>query len=78
MRPTSIIFIILAVILIVAGIVVGLVGGSMAKAADIQLLSETVDDEGNAITTHNLNEYSVTDFTIDIKNADVNIIGQSV
>ena len=77
MKPTSIIFIILAAILIVVGVVVCVVGGTMA-GNDNPLLCDIVDAEGNELTKHALSEFDLTDIVIDIKNAEVNIIGQSV
>ncbi len=76
MKPTSIIFMILAAILIVVGVIVCIVGGSMA-GNDNPLLCDITDAEGNEITTHSLTEFDITDIDIDIKNAEVNIIGQS-
>ena len=76
MKPTSIIFMILAAVLIVVGVVVCFVGGSMT-GNDNPLLCDAVDAEGNEITTHTLTEFDLTDIEIDIKNAEVNIIGQS-
>ncbi len=76
MKPTSIIFMILAAVLIVVGVVVCIVGGSMAGNDD-PLLCDVIDAEGNEITTHTLTEFDLTDIDIDIKNAEVNIIGQS-
>ncbi len=67
---------ILAAILIVSGVVVCIVGGSMT-GKDNPLLCDTVDAEGNEITTHSLAEFDITDIDIDIKNVEVNIIGQS-
>ncbi len=77
MKPTSIIFMILAAVLIVVGVVVCIVGGSMASNSN-PLLCDVIDAEGNEITTHSLSEFDLTDIDIDVKNAEVNIIGQSV
>lgn len=77
MKPTSIIFIILAAILVVVGVVLGTVGAVMANSADISLVSDMTDSEGNDITVTSLSGYSLTDIKIDVKNVDVNIIGQS-
>lgn len=76
MKPTSIIFIILAAVLIVAGIIVCLVGAGMA-GNDNPLLCDKIDSEGNEITVHSLTEFDLTDIDISINNASVNIIGQS-
>lgn len=76
MKPTSIIFMILAAILIVVGVTVCIVGASTASN-DNPLLCDTVDAEGNEITTYSLTEFDLTDIDINIKNAEVNIIGES-
>ena len=78
MKPTSIIFLILAAILIVSGVVLCIIGGVMADSQGIELLCDSVDADGNEISTHDLAEYSLTDININIKDVDVNIIGQSV
>lgn len=77
MKPTSIIFLILAAILIVSGIILCVIGGVMADSQGIELLSDSVDSDGNAITQHSLEDYTITDIDINIKDADVNIYGQS-
>lgn len=77
MKPTSIIFLILAAILIVAGIILCIIGGAIAGADDVEILCEYTDEEGNDITDHSLAEYSLTSINIDFENANVNIIGQS-
>ncbi len=76
MKPTSIIFMILAAILIVVGVVVCIVGGSMTDNS-APLLCDVTDAEGNDITTHSLKEFDLSDIDIDMKNVEVNIIGQS-
>lgn len=77
MKPTSIIFIILAAILIVVGVVMCVVGGFMANASDSNILCDRVDSEGNDITSYSLSEYELSQLDIDVQKADVNIIGQS-
>ncbi len=76
MKPTSIIFMILAAVLIVAGVIVCFVGSGMA-GNDNPLLCDRIDSEGNEITVYSLSEFDLTDMEIDIKNAEVNVIGQS-
>ena len=78
MKPTSIIFIILAAILVFVGVIVCVVGGIMANAQDIELICDKTDADGNDVVTQSLSEFGLTDINIDIKNVDVNIIGQSV
>ena len=76
MKPTSIIFMILAAILIAVGVILCVVGGSMAGNGD-PLLCDTVDAEGNEISTYTLAEFDLTDVDVDMKNVEVNVIGQS-
>lgn len=78
MKATSIIFLILAAVLIVSGVIVCVVGGVMANAQDTELLCDITDDEGNDLKVYSLQEYALSGYDISIKNADVNIIGQSL
>ncbi len=78
MKPTSIIFLILAAILIVSGIIVCIIGGAVAGSDGVEILCDYTDADGNDITTHSLEEFSLTSINIDFKDANVNIIGQSV
>lgn len=77
MKPRSIIFIILAAVLIIAGVVTCIVSASIASSKNIELLSDTIDEKGNAVTTDDISGYGITNLSIDMDNVDVNIIGGS-
>jgi len=75
MKPTSIIFIILAAVLIVAGVVICLVGNSMTSA-DNPLLCDSIE-AGDEKVEHSLSEFELTNIDINIKDVNVEIIGKS-
>lgn len=77
MKPTSVIFLILAVILIVGGVILCFVSGALASGADIELFCDYVDEEGNAVTEHDLSGKSVSAVNIDLESAVINIYGGS-
>ncbi|MBR5515803.1 MAG: DUF4097 family beta strand repeat protein [Clostridia bacterium] len=74
MKAKSIIFLIIAAILIVGGIVTCIVCNSLASKSNLNLLSDTVDAQGNAITSDELADYGITSLGINMKDIDVNII----
>lgn len=75
MKPTSIIFLILAAVLIIAGVVICLVGNSMASPNESLICDSVVD--GNDITNYVLTEFDLMDIDINVKNAKVSIISNS-
>ncbi len=75
MKPTSVIFLILAAVLIVGGIVLCFIAGGLAAGADIELFCDYVDENGNAVTEHDIAGKSVSSINMDLDNAVVNIIG---
>ncbi len=75
MKPTSVIFLILAAILIVGGIVLCFVAGGIASGADVELFCDYLDENGNAVTEHDIAGKSLSSITIDLDNAIVNVIG---
>lgn len=77
MKPTSIIFIILSAVLIVVGVITCVVSASSANSKGIELICDTVDKDGNAVTTDDLSEYDIINFEIKMKEVDINIIGGS-
>lgn len=77
MKPTSVIFLILAAILVIAGLVLCLVSGAMASGADIELFCDYVDENGNAVTEHDISGKSVSAIKIDLDSAIINIHGGS-
>ena len=77
MKPTSVIFLILAAILIVGGVVLCLVSGALASGADIELFCDYVDENGNAVTEHDISGKSISSVKIDLDSAIINIRGGS-
>ena len=75
MKPTSVIFLILAAVLIVGGIVLCLVSGALASGADIELFCDYVDEAGNAVTEHDIEGKKITSLNIDLDSAVINVIG---
>lgn len=77
MKPTSIIFIILSAVLIVVGVITCIVSSTSAGSKGIELICDTVDKDGNAVTTDDLSEYDIINFEIKMKEVNINIIGGS-
>ena len=79
MKPTSVIFIILAIVLIVAGTVTCVAAQKMADANDVRLFYHEMDEVGNGIETSEFSSESVNKIKIELKKADViiNIGGES-
>jgi|GEM_PF-3255134 len=77
MKPTSVIFLILAAVLIASGIVLCLVSGAIAAGADVELFCDYLDEEGNAVTEHDVAGKTITSLNIDLDSAVINIIGGS-
>lgn len=76
MKPTSIIFLIVAGVLLISGIVLCLVGSGIASANDIPLVNETIRD-GDELTVDNLDEYDIKDIKINVEDITVNILSAS-
>ncbi len=75
MKPTSVIFLILAAVLIVGGVVLCFVAGGLAAGSDVELFCDYVDENGNAVTEHDIAGKSVSSINIDLDSAVVNVIG---
>lgn len=75
MKPTSVIFLILSVILIASGVGVIFLAQGMAERENVALFSQTTDDDGNLIETYNYSEDNISRITLNLKEADVHIIG---
>lgn len=78
MKPRSIIFLILAAILIVSGIILCIIGSALSGSDGNEILCDYTDKEGNDITEHSLEEYSLASININLENANVIIAGQNV
>ncbi len=77
MKPTSIIFLIVSVALVIAGMVTLSVAQSMAHAEGVELLAKTEEGSDNIVFQHEYDADSIGRIRINVKNADVNIIGSS-
>lgn len=75
MKPTSIIFLVVSVLLVLGGFAAVGVARQMAVTEGIELVSSVADDAGNYIYYYDYDADSIGKITIDIKDADVNIIG---
>lgn len=75
MKPTSIIFLIVSVLLVLGGFAAVGVARQMAVTEGIELVSTVADDAGNYIYYYDYDADSIGRITIDVKDADVNIIG---
>lgn len=71
MKPTSIIFIILAVVLITAGTVICVAAQKMAETNNVKLFYQELDEEGNGIVQNDIEPENINTISIEIKNANV-------
>ena len=77
MKPTSVIFLILAAILIVSGVIVCFIANGIAKNDGVELFCDYVDGTGNAVTEYDISGKKITRINIDLKDVDVNVVGNS-
>jgi len=77
MKPTSIIFLIVAVVLIAAGLATCFIATNMAEADGILLYAQTLDENKNSVFTSDLSNIGTTKFEVEVKDCNVNIIGSS-
>lgn len=77
MKPTSIVFLILSAILIVSGIIICFIAGGIAKNDNVELYVDYIDDAGNAVIEQDLSGKKLSDLSINIKEADISIVGNS-
>ena len=74
MKKGTKILLIIATILIVSGLIVCVTGAIMANSKNVELLCDKEED-GNAITTHDLTEFALTDCSINVDGVSVKIQG---
>lgn len=74
MKPTSIIFMIVAVVLILSGVVTCVVATNIAEKEGVMLFPEK-EDSGNAVLKHNLDEMELIRLDILCDEADISIKG---
>ena len=78
MKSASIVSIILAVILIIIGVVICIIAGSMAeKQEGVYLYADRMSPDGDAINDYSLDGKNLNAISIDLKRANVNVIGNS-
>jgi hypothetical protein len=77
MKPTSIIFLIVAVVLMAAGLATCFIATNMAEDSGVLLYSQTLDENKNYVFTSDLSNIGTTKFEIEVKDCNVNIIGDS-
>ena len=77
MKPTSVIFLILALILTVGGIVTCLTARSMAEADGVALFDANAVDGSDSIDRYDYDAASVSRIQIDVGDVDINIYGKS-
>ena len=77
MKPTSIIFLIVSILLVLGGFAAVGVARQMAVTEGIELVSSIADDAGNYIYSYDYDADSIGKITVDVKDANVNIIGGS-
>lgn len=75
MKPTSIIFLVISVLLVIGGFVTVGVAKQLAAADGIVLTDEAGNDE--YVYSYDYGEDSIGRITVNVKNADINIIGGS-
>lgn len=75
MKPTSIIFIIMAVIIIAAGVITCAVASNLAREAGIELYNGTVNEDGDSVIEYVYSSDKVNKLLLDLGEADVTIIG---
>ena len=75
MKPTSVIFLIFALVLFVSGMITCNVAKSMAKSGGVVLFEQTRDDKGNTVIKKDIPADLVTKLSLNLKNADVNVYG---
>lgn len=77
MKKTSIFFLVISVILIITGIVLKNSALDEAEKENIELFRQTLTEDGNLIETFEFSIEDTNKINIDIKNANVNIIGNA-
>ena len=77
MKKTSIFFLIISVILIITGVVLKNSALKDAEKENIELFRQTLTENGDLIETVEFSIEDTNKINIDIKNANVNIIGNA-
>ncbi len=77
MKPTSLIFLALALVLFISGFSVCKVAEGMAEAQDIDLFSQSIDKNGDAVYVYNISKDDLSKLSLVFSDVDVNIIGNA-
>ncbi len=77
MKPTSIIFLVLAVLLIVAGVITCSVANSLADEQGLNLMYTERDEEDNIVQRYSFSDSDITRISLNLGDADVYILGGS-
>lgn len=75
MKPTSIVFLIVAIVLIIGGFATAGVAKQMAAREGIELSYNPGKDAEDLVFTYEYGEDSIGKITVDLDSADVNVIG---
>ena len=75
MKPASIIFLILAVLLVGGGFGAMRIAENLAAGEGIELISESDEDTGDYIFTYDYSEDSIDKIVVNVRSADIHIIG---
>lgn len=74
MKPTSVIFLIVSVVLIAAGSITAGLAKDLAEKEDVAFLNKAGED---IVFTYDYSKDGISTINLDLKEADVNIIGES-
>lgn len=77
MKVTSIVFLVISILLVIGGSVVLNKSVEMADEKNIDLFKQTLRDNGDLVETIELSDENTSKININLKNTDINIIGNS-
>lgn len=77
MKVTSIIFLVIAILLVIGGSVILNKSQEMAAEKDIELFKQTITENGDLVETIEFSSENTNKININLKNTDVNIIGNA-
>jgi hypothetical protein len=77
MKPTSIIFLILSIILIATGVGLCFVAENMSSEQNIQLYSESIDENDNNVERYDLTNADLSRISLKLSKVNVNIINNA-
>lgn len=77
MKPTSIIFLIVAAVLVITGFVTAGIAKQLAVSEGIELVASVSDESENYIYTYQYDSDNIAKISVNVRNANVNIIGGS-